>query len=245
MFNFNVLTVFSSIVNLLLLAWIIKRYFIGNLLRIMEERKRRIEDAIKNAEEKLKEAEELRKRREERLLSARNEASKIVEEAVGSAEKIKQEIITKAEEEAEKIILKAHDIAKAERKRALETSREEIISLSKLIIRQFFIKFLPQNSQELFLSSFLDSFEKYIPELSANSIKEIKFISSNKLDSSLIAKIEKKLKDIIPGNWKFIYEEDPSIILGFKLFIGEYLLDHSLEYHLNQIYQYIKETENI
>lgn len=144
MFNFNVLTVFSSIVNLLLLAWIIKRYFIGNLLRIMEERKRRIEDAIKNAEEKLKEAEELRKRREERLLSARSEASKIVEEAVGSAEKIKQEIITKAEEEAEKIILKAHDIAKAERKRALETSREEIISLSKLIIRQFFIKFLPK-----------------------------------------------------------------------------------------------------
>lgn len=245
MFNFNFLTIFSSIVNLLILAWIIKRYFIGNLLRIMEERKRKIEETIKNAEEKLKEAEELRKRREERLLSARNESAKIVEEAVRSAEKIKQEIIAKAEEEAEKIILKAHDIAKAERRRALETSRDEIVSLSKLITRQFFLKFLPPNSQEMFLSSFLDSFEKYIPKLNINSIKEVKFVSSNELNPVIINKIEEKLRNILPGDWKFIYEEDPSMVLGFKIFIGEYLLDHSLEFHLNQIYQYIKETENI
>ncbi|MCX7845505.1 MAG: F0F1 ATP synthase subunit B [Dictyoglomaceae bacterium] len=245
MFNFNILTIFSSIINLLILAWIIKRYFIGNILRIMEERKKKIEDAIKNAEEKLKEAEELRKRREERLVSARNEAVKIVEEAVGNAEKIKQEIIAKAEEEAEKIILKAHDIAKAERRRALETSKEEIVALSKLITRQFFIKFLPPNSQEMFLFSFLDSFEKYIYKLNMNSIKEVKFVSSNELNSIIIKEIEEKIRNILPGDWEFIYEEDPSMILGFKIFIGEYLLDHSLDYHLNQIYQYIKETENI
>ncbi len=245
MFSFNVLTIFSSIVNLLLLAWIIKRYFIGNLLRIMEERKRKIEETLKNAEEKLKEAEELRKRREERLLSARDEAAKIVEEAIGSAEKIKQEIITKAEEEAEKIILKAHDIAKAERRRALETSREEIVALSKLITRQFFIKFLPQNSQEIFLLSFLEDFEKYLPQLNTSSIKEIRFVSSNELRSGIINKVEEKLRKSLPGEWKFVYEEDPTMILGFRIFIGEYLLDHSLDFHLNQIYQYIKETENI
>ncbi|MGB9856867.1 MAG: F0F1 ATP synthase subunit B [Dictyoglomaceae bacterium] len=245
MFNFNFLTVFSSIVNLLVLAWIIKKYFIGSLLRIMEDRKKRIETAIKTAEEKLKEAEELRKRREERLLSARNEAAKIIEEAVGSAEKIKQEIVSKAEEEAEKIILKAHDIAKAERKRALETSREEIIALSKIIIRQFFAKFLPPNSQEMFLLSFIDSFERFIPSLNLNSIEEIKFVSPNKLDPKIINKIEEKLRSIIPGSWEFVCEEDPSIVLGFKLYIKEYLLDHSLDFHLNQIYQYIRETENI
>lgn len=211
----------------------------------MEQRKKRIEEAIKTADEKLKEAEELRKRREERLLSARSEAAKIVEEAVGSAEKIKQEIITKAEEEAEKIILKAHDIAKAERKRALETSREEIIALSKLIVRQFFIKFLPSNSQEMFLLSFIDFFDRFIPQLNLNLIKEIKLVSPNELNPKIINKIEDKLRNIIPGDWEFVYEEDPSIILGFKLFIGEYLLDHSLEFHLNQIYQHIKETENI
>jgi F-type H+-transporting ATPase subunit b len=211
----------------------------------MEERKKRIENAIKSAEEKLREAEELRKRREERLIAARDEASKIVESAVGNAEKIKQEIIAKAEETAEKIILKAHDIARAERKRALETTREEIIALSKLIIRQFFIKYLPSNSQEIFLLSYVDSLDRFIPQLKLNPVKEIKFVSPNELNPKIINKIEDKLRSIIPGDWEFVYEEDPSIILGFKIFIGEYLLDHSLEYHLNQIYQHIKETENI
>ncbi|PMQ01937.1 MAG: ATP synthase F0 subunit B [Dictyoglomus sp. NZ13-RE01] len=245
MFNFNVLTIFSSIVNLLVLAWIIKRYFIGSLLRIMEERKRKIEEAIKTAEEKLKEAEELRKRREERLAMARDEAAKIVDEAVKNADKLRQEIISKAEEEAEKIILKAHDIAKAERKRALETSREEIINLSKIIIKQFFAKYLPPSSEEEFLSYLVDSFDKFIMATSFNSLKEVKLVVPNNVNSNIINKIEKKLRNIIPGNWNFECEEDPSIVLGFKLFLGEYLLDHSLDYHLNQIYQHIRETENI
>ncbi|TYT24157.1 F0F1 ATP synthase subunit B [Dictyoglomus thermophilum] len=245
MFSFNLLTIISSIVNLLALAWIIKRYFLGAIIRIMNERREKIEAAMKEAEKRLQEAEDLRKQREAQLAQARDEAAKIIKEAVDTAEKMKRDITAKAEEEAEKIIVKAHEIATAERKRVLETAKKEVLALSRLIIKEFFKRFLPVEAEELLISQFAESLDSAIANIKSDNIEEVKFISPDNVSSQLKKKIEDKLRALLPGNWKFIFDVDPSIGLGFKLFIGEFLIDHSLDYHLSQIYETIREVENI
>lgn len=245
MFSFNLLTIFSSIVNLLALAWIIKRYFLGAIIRIMNERREKIELAMREAEKKLQEAEELRKQRESQLAQARDEAAKIVNEAIVTAEKMKRDITAKAEEEAEKIIVKAHEISIAERKRVLETAKKEVLSLSRLIIKEFFKRFLPVEAEELLINQFVDSLNSVIVNVKGDNIEEIKFVSPDNVSGQIKKKIEDKLRSIIPGNWKLNFEVDPSIGLGFKLFIGEFLIDNSLDYHLSQIYDSIREVENI
>ncbi|MGC8931238.1 MAG: F0F1 ATP synthase subunit B [Dictyoglomus sp.] len=245
MFSFNLLTIFSSIVNLLALAWIIKRYFLGAIIRIMNERREKIELAMKEAEKKLQEAEELRKQRESQLAQARDEAAKIVNEAIVTAEKMKRDITAKAEEEAEKIIVKAHEISMAERKRVLETAKKEVLSLSRLIIKEFFRRFLPVEAEELLINQFVDSLNLLIVNVKGDNIEEIKFVSPDNVSGQIKKKIEDKLRSLLPGSWKLNFELDPSIGLGFKLFIGEFLIDNSLDYHLSQIYDSIREVENI
>ncbi|PNV79142.1 MAG: ATP synthase F0 subunit B [Dictyoglomus turgidum] len=245
MFSFNLLTIFSSIVNLLALAWIIKRYFLGAIIRIMNERREKIELAMKEAEKKLQEAEELRKQRESQLAQARDEAAKIVNEAIVTAEKMKRDITAKAEEEAEKIIVKAHEISMAERKRVLETAKKEVLSLSRLIIKEFFRRFLPVEAEELLINQFLDSLNLLIVNVKGDNIEEIRFVSPDNVSGQIKKKIEDKLRSLLPGSWKLNFELDPSIGLGFKLFIGEFLIDNSLDYHLSQIYDSIREVENI
>ncbi|ACK41465.1 MULTISPECIES: F0F1 ATP synthase subunit B [Dictyoglomus] len=245
MFSFNLLTIFSSIVNLLALAWIIKRYFLGAIIRIMNERREKIELAMKEAEKKLQEAEELRKQRESQLAQARDEAAKIVNEAIVTAEKMKRDITAKAEEEAEKIIVKAHEISMAERKRVLETAKKEVLSLSRLIIKEFFRRFLPVEAEELLINQFVDSLNLLIVNVKGDNIEEIRFVSPDNVSGQIKKKIEDKLRSLLPGSWKLNFELDPSIGLGFKLFIGEFLIDNSLDYHLSQIYDSIREVENI
>lgn len=245
MFSFNLLTIFSSIVNLLALAWIVKRYFLGAIIRIMNERREKIELAMKEAENKLQEAEELRKQREEQLAQARDEAGRIIQEAVETAEKMRRDITAKAEEEAEKIIVKAHEISRAEKKRVLETAKKEILSLSRLIIKEFFKRFLPEGAEELLIAKFTEELNLVISSIDVNNIKEIKFITPDNISLQLKDNVEKKLRSIIPGTWSISFEIDPTIGLGFKMFVGEFLVDHSLEYHLSQIYASIREVENI
>jgi len=245
MFSFNLLTIISTIVNLLALAWLIKRYLLGSIIRIMNERKQKIENAILEAENKLKEAEELKKQREEQLSRAREEASKIIQEAVDTAEKMKRDILQKAEDEAERIIIRAHEISMAERKRALEMAKKEILDLSKIIIKEFFRRFLPESTEELIIIKFVNDISSVISQVKPNNLEEVKFISSDNVKPSLKAQIEEKLRSIIPGNYKLSFEVDPNIGLGFRLLIGEFLIDNSIEYHLSQIYESLRGVENI
>lgn len=245
MFSFSLLTIISTIVNLLALAWLVKRYLLGSIIRIMDERKQKIESAILEAETKLKEAEELKKQREEQLSRAREEASKIIQEAVDTAEKMKRDILQKAEEEAERIIIRAHEISMAERKRALEIAKKEILDLSKIIIKEFFRRFLPEGTEELLIIKFVNGMNLVISQVKPNDLEEVKFISSDNIKPSLKAQIEEKLRSILPGGYKLSFEVDPNMGLGFKLLIGEFLIDNSLEYHLSQIYELLKEVENI
>jgi len=196
MFSFNLLTIFSSIVNLLALAWIIKRYFLGAIIRIMNERREKIELAMKEAEKKLQEAEELRKQRESQLAQARDEAAKIVNEAIVTAEKMKRDITAKAEEEAEKIIVKAHEISMAERKRVLETAKKEVLSLSRLIIKEFFRRFLPVEAEELLINQFVDSLNLLIVNVKGDNIEEIRFVSPDNVSGQIKKKIEDKLRSL-------------------------------------------------
>ncbi len=245
MFSFNFLTIISSIVNLLALAWLVKRYFLGAIIRIMNERRKKIESAMEEAERKLQEAEELRKQRKAQLAQAREEAGKIIQEAVETAEKMRREITAKAEEEAERIIVKAHELSRAEKKRVLETAKKEVLSLSRLIIKEFFKRFLPREAEELLVAQFVENLSSVLSTIQVNEIDEIKFMTPDNISSQLKKKIEEKLRTLIRGNWSLSFEIDPTIGLGFKMFVGEFLVDSSLDYHLSQIYSYIREVENI
>lgn len=125
-FGINPLLLAAQVVNFLILLWILNKLLYKPILRVLEERKKKIEGSLKNAEEI-----------EIKLQKASEDAEKILEKAFIESEKIiaqskqmeiqitdesrktAQEIITGAQKEAEEVI-------NAERAKLNQQMREQL-----------------------------------------------------------------------------------------------------------------------
>jgi F-type H+-transporting ATPase subunit b len=102
------------------------------VMRLVEERRQRIEQGVKDAEAATAEREEIARQKEEQLASARSEADDIVNAAKERATEREREIVREAEERRERILQEAQEQADSERDRAIEESKREIAKLAVL-----------------------------------------------------------------------------------------------------------------
>lgn len=109
----------AQVVNFFILLFILKKFLYKPILKVLEERKKRIEDSLKNAEEI-----------EKRLAQTQQESEKIIAQTLKEAQKILDqtnieaaEILKKANQETDKILLKASNDAK----KIVEFEREVLI----------------------------------------------------------------------------------------------------------------------
>lgn len=97
----------AQIVNFLVILFLLKKFFYKPIIKILDERKKRIEESLKNAdliEEKLKKTEEksalitqvAQKNAQDLIESAKGEAERITNQAVGESRKIVEEGLTEA-----------------------------------------------------------------------------------------------------------------------------------------------------
>lgn len=109
-FGINPLLLAAQIVNFFLLLFILKRFLYKPILKVLEERKKKIEDSLKNAEEIEKRLNEITEKEAEVILRAGKEGQKILQDAgdeykriIEDAKKEYARIIEKAVEDAKKL----------------------------------------------------------------------------------------------------------------------------------------------
>lgn len=93
----------AQIVNFLILLYLLKRFMYKPLLKVLEKRKEKIAESLKNAEEIEKRLVEISEEKEKKLLVAGRQAQQIIEEAGKGAQEIIREAQQKANLEIEKI----------------------------------------------------------------------------------------------------------------------------------------------
>lgn len=110
-FGINPILLAAQVVNFLILLWILNKLLYKPVLKALEERKKRIEDSLKNAEEIEKRLLETEEEREKVLAKALQESQKILDETKEAAaqmladtNKTAEQILLKAEDEGKKII---------------------------------------------------------------------------------------------------------------------------------------------
>ncbi len=121
-------------VNFFILLIVLRVFVYSPLIRLLNERKKRIEKGIKDAEDaeiRLKEIEVLK---EKRLAQADHDALLIVQEAQGHAKEKADELIAQGSKKAETLLLHARDAAEREREKALEELRSHAGELIKSAI---------------------------------------------------------------------------------------------------------------
>jgi F-type H+-transporting ATPase subunit b len=90
-----------QIINFGILMWLLNRFLYRPIMRIIDQRNKKIEDSIKAAEETLKEKEKIAMLKKQAVDEAEKEAVAIIEQARKLGDKTGKQLIVQAQQEAE------------------------------------------------------------------------------------------------------------------------------------------------
>ena len=122
-FGINPILLAAQAVNFLILLFILKKFLYKPILKVLEERKKKIEDSLKNAEEIEKKLQLTEDEKEKILAKTSQEAQKLLDRVKKEIELMKEEGKVEAQQEASRIIQKGQEQLKAE----MEKMRQELM----------------------------------------------------------------------------------------------------------------------
>ncbi len=119
-----------TILAFLLALPVMWKFVYGPITKALEERDKKVEDAIVAAEVARKEAEAQMQKAKAELVEAQANAKRMVEEAMARAERQAAEAVRIADEKAKAELQKARETIAAEKRQALLEIRQEVVNLT-------------------------------------------------------------------------------------------------------------------
>jgi F-type H+-transporting ATPase subunit b len=113
----------------LIVYLILRRYAFAPVIAMLEERRRRIEEAQLNAEKIKKQLAEAEVRYEEILRKANLDAQKMIDEARAVGEALMTKETQRAIKDAESIIARAQEVTLIDRQRMIDEVKKEMLNL--------------------------------------------------------------------------------------------------------------------
>ena len=132
MLDFQVSTIVFTVINLLVLYFILRKLLFGRVNAVLEQRAARVKETIDSAEASKCQAEELRAEYEDKLTDARQEAAKLVADAQNRAQRAYEAKMADAETDAKRLRSEAEAQIASERDAMLRGARNEVASLALL-----------------------------------------------------------------------------------------------------------------
>lgn len=149
----------AQIVNFLILLFLLKKFLYRPILKILDERKKKIAESIINAEQIKQELLEIQGEREKKLQQAAKEAKKIIEEAIVSANQIIAEAHQKAQTDIEKMIAKSEAQIASERDKLHQEIKAELADLVVLGMQKVAGKILSVKDKDDLTARAMKEFE--------------------------------------------------------------------------------------
>lgn len=147
-FGVDPILLLAQVVNFLILLFILKKFLYKPILKVLEERKSRIEDSLKNAEEIERRLVEISERETAALLKTAKESEQIIKDAssqgsqiIGDANKTAQQIISKAAAEGKQLMVQ-------EKEKLEQSIRENTADLIFMVVQKVTGKLLTKKDQE-------------------------------------------------------------------------------------------------
>jgi F-type H+-transporting ATPase subunit b len=119
----------AQVILFLVVYWVLNKYAFAPVLKMLNERRRRIEEGQHNAERIKKQLADAELRYQEVLRKANEQATKLLEEARASSDAITQKQLQQAIKDAEGIIVKAQESIVQERNKMVAEVKKEMVDL--------------------------------------------------------------------------------------------------------------------
>ncbi len=122
-------TFIAQLLTVGIVYWVLKTYAFGAVIKMLEERRRRIEEGQANAEKIRRELAAAETKYREILDGANAQAQKLIDEARQSSNALAERRAQDAVVEAERIIARAHEATQLEHERVLNELKREVARL--------------------------------------------------------------------------------------------------------------------
>ena len=155
MLEFEPSTILFTILNLLVLYFILRKLLFGRVNAVLEQRAQLVREEISSAEEKNRQAQALRDEYEGRLADARQEGAKLVAEAQNRGQRAYEARLAQAEDDAKRVRAEAEAQIATERENMLRGARSEVASLALLAAAKAAQTALDADSDRALVDAFL------------------------------------------------------------------------------------------
>ena len=153
--NFYMPTIVWTIINFILLLYILKYLFFKPVSKIMDDRKNGINMSIKNAKDNEEKAEVSRKEKDQLLHDSKVKGREIVEEYKVNAQNISQEIINDAKKESIIIMERSRVEIEREKEKAASEIKKQVIDLSLILSEKALEQHIDETEHRRLIEDFI------------------------------------------------------------------------------------------
>lgn len=155
MLEFHLSTILFTIVNLLVLFLLMKKFLFARVNAVLEQRAALVKQEISSAEDNNRQAQELKAQYEGKLTDARHEAAKIVAAAQNRAQRVYEGKMAEAETDAKRLRSEAEAQILTERDAMLRGARNEVASLALLAAAKVAQRSMDSDDDKTLVDTFL------------------------------------------------------------------------------------------
>ena len=152
----NFWTALFTLLNFLAVFFVAKRFLIGPVMKIIQDRQKEIDDMYSDANAAKADAEAMQSEYQAKLGDAQAASERIVKEAVSRGQAREEEIIRKATADAAAIMDKASADIAMEKKKALNDAKDEISCLAMAIAGKVVGRELSADDQSNLIDNFIE-----------------------------------------------------------------------------------------
>lgn len=157
--SINIWQIVISLLNLVLLFLILKKFLFKPVKDIVAKRQTEVESVYDKAAKAQGEADELKSSWESKMKTAQDEADKIIKEATEKADRRNEVMLYESREKAESIIRKAKADAERSKADAEEYIRKEIIDVSAAMSEQILAREINMDDHKDLIDDFIDNLD--------------------------------------------------------------------------------------
>ncbi len=138
----------AQIVNFAILLFVLKKFAYKPLLKILNERREKIDEAIKRSKSVDQKMAEIEALKEQILAEARIKSEKILKKAEEAARKVQEEMLKDTHSKSEKLLQETEKKIQAEREKIFQEVKKEIASVVTLAVEKSVGDLVGRETQE-------------------------------------------------------------------------------------------------
>lgn len=148
-----------SLLNLLLLFLILKRFLYAPVKSVVKDRQEMLKRQFDEAENAVSKAKINEEYWNGKIKNAQQEANSIIKNAMDNANQNSEEIISAAKKRAQDIVTQAEINAKIERKKAENSIKKEIADASTILAEKIISREINEDEQKNLIDNFIKEME--------------------------------------------------------------------------------------